>query len=261
MNQNTEFDTISTFKNIIFSHYVLFLIKGGKNVSIRKQNKKYIVQTDSLFFIKKDTAIDISYSKNCKPEYLILSYEILLETLKLSISNKMYKQDATTNTFIKEAGKEDKLFFMKLKTEFDGNEITLKNTEASQILMISYLLLNFDIPQCILKIELFSDKVKKIIGAQLNHPWTLKDISNKLFMSPSSLRKKLESEKTNFMTLLTDMRMMYAMHLLATTELSIGKISELIGYKSTSYFIKKFKEYYKKTPKRLKQLKNRNKIA
>lgn len=252
MNYNTDTNTILTFKNINFSHYILLLIKGGKNTSIKKQNENYPLLTDSLVFIKKNTTIDISYSKNHKPEYLLLSYEILLEILKLSIINKMCKQEATVNTFIKKADKEDALFFMKLKSAFNGKEITLKNTNASQLLKISYLLLGFDMPQCIFKVELFSDKVKKIINTQLNYPWTLKDISNKLFMSQSSLRKKLESEKTNFMTLLTDMRMTHAMHLLATTELPIGKISELTGYKSTSYFIKKFKEYYKKPPKRLK---------
>ncbi|MEX5485780.1 hypothetical protein IC611_07745 [Proteus mirabilis] len=40
------------------------------------------------------------------------------------------------------------------------------------------------------------------------------------------------------MTLLTTVRMAHAMNLLATTNLTIGQISSLSGYKNTSYFIK-----------------------
>ena len=53
MNYNTDTNTILTFKNINFSHYVLLLIKGGKNTSIKKQNENYPLLTDSLVFIKK----------------------------------------------------------------------------------------------------------------------------------------------------------------------------------------------------------------
>lgn len=255
-NTITHTNTILMFKNVTFSYYALLLIKGDGNVSIKIKNKKHLVKNDSLIFVKKNTTIDISYSKHSKPEWLILSYEILLETLKLSLINKKNEQNTTKNTFIKKANEEDKLFFRKLKSAFSGKEITVKDTSTSQILEIAYLLLNFNIAECIINPELFSDKIKNIIRSQLNYQWTLKDISNKLFISPSSLRKKLESEKTNFMTLLTDMRMTHAMHLLATTDLSIRKISELIGYKSTSYFIKKFKKYYKKSPKKMKRDQN-----
>ncbi|HBN5867642.1 TPA: transcriptional regulator, partial [Proteus mirabilis] len=117
--------------------------------------------------------------------------------------------------------------------KFNDEVITNNKTSLSQILKIAYLLLNFDIPNLILKSkpELTSVKVKDIIISDLQHSWSLKEISSKLFISESSLRKKLEAEKTNFMTLLTTVRMAHAMNLLATTNLTIGQISSLSGYK------------------------------
>ncbi|MBQ0359246.1 helix-turn-helix domain-containing protein, partial [Proteus mirabilis] len=166
------------------------------------------------------------------------------------------------DSFIKQANHEDILFFNRLKNKFNDEVITNNKTSLSQILKIAYLLLNFDIPNLILKSkpELTSVKVKDIIISDLQHSWSLKEISSKLFISESSLRKKLEAEKTNFMTLLTTVRMAHAMNLLATTNLTIGQISSLSGYKNTSYFIKKFKKYYKSSPKKLKCLNYRDKI-
>lgn len=254
-NSSSMTNKISTLKNVKFSHHTLLLTKGDENtpITIKKQNKKYTIKADSLIFIKKDLIIDMSYSLNNKPEYLLLSHEILLEILKLKTSNTIDKKPTPQDNFIKIADKEKIIFFNKLKIAFNNEEITKKNTTISQQLKITYLLLDFNIIQYIIKSVFFSDKVKNIIGSQLNHQWTLKEISNNLFISQSSLRKKLELEKTNFMAILTEMRMRHAIHLLATTELSIGEISELIGYKSSSYFIKTFKKYYHKSPKQLKK--------
>ncbi|MFN6817386.1 transcriptional regulator, partial [Proteus mirabilis] len=155
------------------------------------------------------------------PEFIFLSHEVMMEVLKITINNKKEEvtQDNNKDSFIKQANHEDILFFNRLKNKFNDEVITNNKTSLSQILKIAYLLLNFDIPNLILKSkpELTSVKVKDIIISDLQHSWSLKEISSKLFISESSLRKKLEAEKTNFMTLLTTVRMAHAMNLLATT--------------------------------------------
>ncbi len=62
------------------------------------------------------------------------------------------------------------------------------------------------------------------------------------------------------MTLLTTVRMAHAMNLLATTNLTIGQISSLSGYKNTSYFIKNSRSIIKALQKKLKCLNYRDKI-
>ncbi len=261
---NAYIDNTLKFKNIIFSNHILLLIRKDSEISIIKDNVKYQINNDSIVFIKKNSALDIILRKNKMPEFIFLSHEVMMEVLKITINNKKEEvtQDNSKDSFIKQAYHEDILFFNRLKNQFKDEVITTNKTSLSQILKIAYLLLNFDIPNLILKAkpELTSVKVKDIIISDLQHSWSLKEISSKLFISESSLRKKLEAEKTNFMTLLTTVRMAHAMNLLATTNLTIGQISSLSGYKNTSYFIKKFKKYYKSSPKKLKCLNYRDKI-
>ncbi|HID7804205.1 TPA: helix-turn-helix domain-containing protein [Proteus mirabilis] len=256
---NANINNTLKFKNIIFSNHTLLLVRKNNKVSIAKENIKYHINSDSIVFIKKDSALDITLQKNQVPNFIFLSHEIIMEILKITINNKKEEITRTCNkdSFIKQAHHEDILFFNRLKNQFNDEIITANKTSLSQTLKIAYLLLHFDIPNLILKSkpELTSVKVKNIIISDLQHSWSLREISSKLFISESSLRKKLEAEKTNFMTLLTTVRMAHAMHLLATTNLTIGQISSLSGYKNTSYFIKKFKKYYKSSPKKLKCLK------
>ncbi|WP_224788349.1 helix-turn-helix transcriptional regulator, partial [Citrobacter amalonaticus] len=77
----------------------------------------------------------------------------------------------------------------------------------------------------------------------------LADLANILHMSEVSIRKKLEKESNNFNTLVLDIRMHQAAKLITTTEKHINSIANEVGYTSTSYFIRNFKEFFGITPK------------
>ncbi|HGT9977926.1 TPA: helix-turn-helix transcriptional regulator [Escherichia coli] len=250
-------NSILKFKNITFSNHTLLLLYKESNALVTKNNIEYHLKNDSIIFIKKNSSLDISLQKKQSLKYILLSHEIMMETLKIIINKKDKLSPIKENDFIKIAHPEDILFFKKLQKQFNNELITIDKITLTQILKITYLLLGLNVANFILneKTELISEKVKKIISSNIQHKWTLKEISSKLFISESSLRKKLEAEETNFMRLLTTIRMVNSMHLLSTTNLTIGEISLLNGYKNTSYFIKNFKKYYKISPKKLKKLK------
>ena len=44
----------------------------------------------------------------------------------------------------------------------------------------------------------YTNKIINIISEDLSYEWTIKDISKRLYIGTSSLRKKLEAEKTSF---------------------------------------------------------------
>lgn len=91
-------------------------------------------------------------------------------------------------------------------------------------------------------------KVKAIIHTDLSAPWHLKDISSRLCLSESLLKKKLREEGLSFSKIILDERMQMAAYLLSTRCYSISKVAKLCGYISVSYFINVFKRYFGVSP-------------
>jgi len=82
--------------------------------------------------------------------------------------------------------------------------------------------------------------------------WNIKNMSQKLAMSESTLRRRLKIEGTGFRDLNTQVRLAHGMHLLQTTDHSISIISEKCGYQSQSRFTERFKDVFGITPKKLR---------
>lgn len=124
-----------------------------------------------------------------------------------------------------------------------------------QIYKITYLLSKMsDIELLVYSLSVstdttFTEQIKMIIETDLSKSWRLFDIANVLHMSEVSIRKKLEKEGNNFNNLVLDTRMHRAAKLITTTEKHINSIANDVGYMSTSYFIRNFKNYYGITPK------------
>lgn len=133
------------------------------------------------------------------PEFIFLSHEVMMEVLKITINNKKEEvtQDNNKDSFIKQANHEDILFFNRLKNKFNDEVITNNKTSLSQILKIAYLLLNFDIPNLILKSkpELTSVKVKDIIISDLQHSWSLKRLVVNYLLVSLHYEKNLKQKK------------------------------------------------------------------
>lgn len=74
-------------------------------------------------------------------------------------------------------------------------------------------------------------------------------MADRLNVSEVTVRKKLESESTNFFSILLDIRMNSAFKLLVHEGLQVNIIAANLGFSSVSYFIKTFRSYYGLTPK------------
>ena len=61
----------------------------------------------------------------------------------------------------------------------------------------------------------------------------------------------LEAESSSFNKILTDLRMKAAMDMLVEKHESINIVSSAVGFSSTSYFIKIFKDFFGVTPKQM----------
>ena len=78
---------------------------------------------------------------------------------------------------------------------------------------------------------------------------SLKDIANEVNFSPTylaSLLRQLVGHTA--LELIRERRMVEARRLLLNTNNDIGKIGELVGYKSTTYFIRQFRRVHNQTP-------------
>lgn len=82
---------------------------------------------------------------------------------------------------------------------------------------------------------------------------TLEVICDRLSMSESTLRRKLKSEGTQVQEVKDRARLGLGLHLLQTTEDSIGLVAEACGYSSQSRFTDRFKGHFGLTPSELRK--------
>ena len=95
----------------------------------------------------------------------------------------------------------------------------------------------------------YSGKVFSVIRKDLCRRWELEDICCILYLSKTTLCRRLKEENTSLSQLLTTARMAKAAHLLKHSYLPISTISDKCGFNSSSYFCKKFKDSYGFPPK------------
>lgn len=92
------------------------------------------------------------------------------------------------------------------------------------------------------------DKVYNIIYKDPERQWKLADVASIVFMSASTLKRKLATEGTTFSELYLIARMNLATKLLRTGKYSVSSVAVLCGYDSVSYFICCFKKQFNITP-------------
>lgn len=91
--------------------------------------------------------------------------------------------------------------------------------------------------------------VQELIMSDLTKNWSLDSIARLLFVSSSTLKKKLKQEGTSYQKILVKSRMQYAAKQLSiNSNLTISQLAEQCGYSHLSYFIFVFKNHYGVTP-------------
>jgi AraC-like DNA-binding protein len=103
--------------------------------------------------------------------------------------------------------------------------------------------------------QTLSERVHSMIMSNLQANWLVEELSEQLFMSPSTLRRRLKAEGTSITELRNRARLGLGLHLLQTTVNSIGDIAELCGFQSQSRFSEQFKNLFNMTPRELRKTK------
>ena len=93
------------------------------------------------------------------------------------------------------------------------------------------------------------DLVEKIVREHLDEDISLDYVASKVYLSPKYLSRLFKEEKgLNFTQFVNDCKMEEASRLLVETDMTLEEIIVVIGFNSTNYFIKKFKESFDVTP-------------
>lgn len=98
-----------------------------------------------------------------------------------------------------------------------------------------------------------ADLVRSLVSQRPHAPWSVEDLSGRLQLSPSTLRRRLAGHGTNASALLRETRLEIALALLQTTRLPVGDIASRCGYDSHSRFSAAFKQRFGFVPSELRR--------
>jgi AraC-like DNA-binding protein len=91
-------------------------------------------------------------------------------------------------------------------------------------------------------------RIRNLLLANVRTCPGLERIAQKVHMSPRSLRRKLQSEGTTYQEILGEVRASLAKEYLATTDLSMEQVADLIGFRHVENFQSAFKRWASQTP-------------
>lgn len=91
--------------------------------------------------------------------------------------------------------------------------------------------------------------IEKVITENLCEDLSLEFIADKVYLSPKYISRIYKEERgVNITMFITDCKLKKAAKLLLESNISLEKLIQQVGFGSTNYFIKKFKEKYSVTP-------------
>jgi len=74
--------------------------------------------------------------------------------------------------------------------------------------------------------------------------WTSVEVGHELAVSEATLRRKLHAEGASFKMVLLDLRMVFALTFLQTTNWRVSDVAAAVGYTSQSRFAERFQERF-----------------
>lgn len=103
------------------------------------------------------------------------------------------------------------------------------------------------------------DLIEKLVKENLSEDISLDYVAQRVYLTPKYLSRMFKEEKgINFTQYVNDCKMEAAEQLLETTDKTLDEIILLVGFNSTNYFIKKFKETHDQTPAQYRKMKRLN---
>ncbi len=102
----------------------------------------------------------------------------------------------------------------------------------------------------LMKNSSFSRLVSELVYDEALGFCTIEEVADKLHMSTRTLQRQLAQENQIFSTIIDELRQRKATAMLKKREFSVELIAEKLGYTDTTNFIRAFKRWTGKTPKK-----------
>lgn len=255
LNCATHYGFFSNPKGMTCPHHhndyeIYFLISGNRKYFI--QNTIYTLQPNQIVIFKPNLPHQVTVNLNIPYErrLLYLTPQLFTEILN---NNSCLKSIADTQFFNLKKEDFDKAlsFLEKIEEEVKNNDKysldNIRNIVAELLIFIdrhndtSDIIIN----KSDLRIQLAID----YIIDHYSEPITLNDCAKIASMNYHAFSKAFQKTTAiSFKDFLTKIRIDKACELLETTDFSITKIAELVGFSSDNYFSTTFKALHKISP-------------
>ena len=251
-NLNLPFSIYSAYKeqkirNVPITKPLLIAILSGVKELGRTEN--IICEAGSFIFLSNSASIDMRNIPN-QEEYFALLIEFDFDDFK-----DLPNPSGTSKKFVQ--GQLNALLENALSQFIDFSPIAPPSVfkfRRRELLELIYHAGYTDISNLKMTTSL-SDKVQTLISDHLSTELTAEFIASQLFMSSSTLRRKLKSEGNSIQDIRNRVRLGHGLHLIQTTKTSIGNIAFECGYQSQSRFTEQFKNLFGITPRELRKTK------
>jgi AraC-like DNA-binding protein len=100
-----------------------------------------------------------------------------------------------------------------------------------------------------------SAAIKSLVTIDLHNGMpSFADVAAMLYMSESSLRRRLQAEETSYQTIKDEVRCQVAIDKLLNEDSRVADLAELLGFTEPSSFVRSFKSWTGHTPKAYKDM-------
>lgn len=226
---------------------VLIIICSGEK-ALESKTQIATCFTNQFVFISGSNSIGMRNIPSDKSYHAIL---IEFEDDELPIMDKIEAHD-DIDFFI---GDIDRVLeraisqFIEISSVYSDDTLKLRRKEIISILLSK----GYNEIKSIKRTSKLTEKISEIVKRSDLFNINIQYLSHLMGMSESTLHRKLKEENTSIKEIKDRVRMGSALHLLQTTDLSIGLISEKCGYKTHSKFSMRFKKHFGITPAELKK--------
>lgn len=224
------------YKNLLSTRYRVLTAKNGQQaLEIAGEVVPDMIISDVLMPGMNGLLLTEQLRRNTKTDHIPI---ILLTAL----SDEKYKIESMSkgaNAFITKPV-DEAFLFAKIANIFKRQDtIAKKLIGRSQGQLVD-----------LKRFDSFSDTAKNIVLKNLRNPgFGVTEFAAALNMSRSSLQRKIKAEVNLSPTeFIRDIRLNQAIELMKAGAYNIDEIGSLVGFNSTSYFIRSFKKKYGKTP-------------
>ena len=224
------------FKNLLSVKYKVLTAKNGQQaLDIAREVPPDIIISDILM-----PAMDgLELTDHLRKSVTTAHVPVILLT---ALSDEAYQLESMSkgaNTFITKPVDES-LLFAQIDNLLQRQEAVKKSVEGQFIENVA----SWDIN------EPFLEKARRIVDKNLQNPsFAIAEFATQLGISRSSLQRRMKAEVNLSPTeFIRDIRLNKSIELMKSGTYNIDEIGLLVGFNSTSYFIRTFKKKYGKTP-------------